>query len=68
MMTCASTFAPSAMCSGPLPFYPYNPEVLQETTHAMRHQRRAKPNIVFGEEEYNPSSDWTLFFLVDSHS
>jgi hypothetical protein len=57
-----------AMLNGPLPCYPYNHKLLQEMTHAMRHRRRAKPSISFSWEDYNPTCEWTLFFLADSHN
>ena len=57
-----------ALLDGTLPCYAFNPELLQETAHAMSRRHRTKPNVSYTLEVYNPTSEWTLFFLADSYN
>ena len=51
----------------PLPSYPYDANVLQETTHAMRQRRHCKPNVFSTfAQDLSATCEWTLFFLGDS--
>jgi hypothetical protein len=55
-----------ALLNEPLAYYPYNPELLQQTTHAMRRRGRFKPTVSFTVEGIPSDSEWTLFFLADA--